>query len=150
MISFLKKYFFKSKKKIKDCHILVAEDNKFSRMITSEILKDMGCSIDIVTDGSLALEAVQQKNYDLVFMDVRMPVMNGFKAAEEISDLVSAKMIKPFPVIALTADVMKEDEWRCIAAGMTDYISKPIRKDELKRVVLKHLPSNKCNKQKVA
>lgn len=107
--------------------ILVVEDVTTNQFVVREMLKSLECEIDIAENGAEAVEMVQQKTYDLVLMDCQMPVMNGFDATIKIREMG----MKDLPIIALTANAMPEDKQKCIAAGMNDFVSKPVRKKDL-------------------
>ena len=95
----------------------------------------MGCRVDTVGNGREAVEAVRQRRYDLVLMDCRMPVMDGFKATRRIRASGNGNM----PIIAVTADAMEGDRERCIREGMNDYLSKPVDARVLAEVLEKWL-----------
>ena len=116
-------------KKRKDTtKILLVEDYKHSQIIVTRLLKKNDFeSIVVVENGQEALDAVQEQHYDLVLMDMQMPVMNGFEATRRIRELEEYKDI---PIIALTAFAMKGDREKCLDAGATDYIPKPIDSSE--------------------
>jgi CheY-like chemotaxis protein len=108
--------------------ILLVEDYKHSQIIVTRLLKKNDFdSIVVVENGQEALDAVQEQHYDLVLMDMQMPVMNGFEATRRIRELEEYKDI---PIIALTAFAMKGDREKCLDAGATDYIPKPIDSSE--------------------
>ena len=109
--------------------VLLAEDVKLNQILTQRLLGRSGYQIDIVENGQLAIDAVQGADYDVILMDVQMPVLDGIEATRAIRALPSPK--NQVTIIALTAqaDVNTEDELR--AAGMDDYISKPINFDIL-------------------
>jgi CheY-like chemotaxis protein len=109
--------------------VLVAEDNVVNQKLIRAILKDAGYPTELVNNGREAITAVQENDYDLLLMDVQMPVMDGWQAAAEIRKLPGAA--GQIPMIALTAHVLAEDVARCEAAGMQGHVSKPIRRDEL-------------------
>jgi two-component system sensor histidine kinase/response regulator len=106
--------------------VLLAEDNRVNRKVAQRMLEHLGCDVDIAEDGRAALEAVGQKTYDVVLMDVQMPEMDGFEATAAIR---SANL--RVPVIAMTAHALSGDRERCLAAGMDDYLTKPIRIEDL-------------------
>jgi signal transduction histidine kinase/DNA-binding response OmpR family regulator len=110
--------------------ILLVEDNLVNQKVASRILLQFGYVIDVVADGQEALNSIEKKNYDVVFMDLQMPVMSGLEATEIICQRYPREK-RPI-IIAMTANAMKEDEDACRAAGMDDYLSKPIRPDFLK------------------
>ncbi|WJH34818.1 ATP-binding protein [Paenibacillus sp. CC-CFT747] len=110
----------------KELAILIAEDHPVNRQLLLRMLERMGYPADAVGDGQEALEAVLRKRYDLILMDVQMPRMTGLQAAEAIGEQVR-KGGGPFPVIVgVTAFAREEDKEACLAAGMKDFISKPI------------------------
>ncbi|MEO0473923.1 MAG: response regulator, partial [Bacteroidota bacterium] len=105
--------------------ILVAEDNKVNQKVVRKLLSKLGYEIQIVGDGAAALEAVKNGGIDLVFMDVQMPVMDGLQATQSIIEQLAESAP---PVIAMTANAMQGDREMCLAAGMKDYVSKPLVK----------------------
>lgn len=105
--------------------ILLVEDNITNQRVTLGILKKMGLCADTVANGLEALRALEEVPYDLVLMDVQMPGMNGFEAAERIRDPGSDVLCHGIPIIAMTAHALEGDRERCLAAGMNDYIAKP-------------------------
>jgi len=107
--------------------ILIAEDNPMNQHVIMHILGKMGYSPDVVSNGQEAVEAANQKDYDIVLMDMQMPVMDGLEATRVIRQTV----IKHPVIIALTANALADDEATCLEAGMDDYISKPVKMDEL-------------------
>ena len=116
-------------KTLNDIKILVAEDDIFNQKIIEQVLTRLGASLIIIAnDGSEALRALEQDSFDIVLMDLHMPIMNGFEAATEIRKRPHYAQL---PVIALSASVTNEDRQRCLAAGMNDFIGKPINVNEL-------------------
>ncbi len=113
--------------------ILVAEDNPVNQRIAVRILEKAGYRAEAVSDGKQALEALAKNDYDLVLMDVQMPEMDGFQATMEIRRLEAAT--GRTPIIAMTANAMTGDRERCLAAGMDDYIGKPMRLEELQKMI---------------
>jgi two-component system, sensor histidine kinase len=111
--------------------ILLAEDELTNQLVTRTILQKSGYQVDVVSNGSEALRSLEENDYDLVLMDCMMPVMNGYEATAVIRSPDSAVRNHSIPVIALTANAMKEDRDTCIAAGMDDYHQKPIEFIEL-------------------
>ncbi len=103
--------------------VLLVEDNALNRRLAQEILTDAGVQLDMAENGAEGLEAVQANGYDLVLMDVQMPVMDGFEATRAIRKLSG---FADLPIIAMTANAMEGDREQCLAAGMNDFVSKPI------------------------
>ncbi|GIK23221.1 MAG: response regulator [Ignavibacterium sp.] len=131
-------------KKSKDTvKILLVEDYKHSQIIVTRLLKKNNFeSIVVVENGLQAFEQVQEQKYDLILMDMQMPVMNGFEATQKIRELDD---YKDTPIIALTAFAMKGDREKCLEAGATDYIPKPIDSQEFIEKV-KYYTENKISK----
>jgi two-component system, sensor histidine kinase and response regulator len=108
--------------------ILLAEDNEINQKMTRVLLMRQGHSVDLAGNGAAAVEAVKQSQYDLIFMDVQMPEMDGFEAAQTIRKLEADGVIKGphVPIVAMTAHALHGDRQRCMDAGMDDYVSKPL------------------------
>jgi PAS domain S-box-containing protein len=106
--------------------ILLAEDNPVNQKLALKLLEKFGYSADPVSNGKEAIDILKEKKYDLVFMDVQMPEMDGFEATAIIRDKNSGVLNNSIPIIAMTAHAMKGDEQKCIDTGMNDYLSKPI------------------------
>ncbi len=116
----------------KDLHILLAEDNKINQKASISILEKLGfCNITLAENGQSALEMICKNSYDLVLMDVQMPVMDGYETTRKVRKMEIEKNRSKVPIIAQTANAMKGDREKCFNAGMDDYISKPIDKNEL-------------------
>ncbi len=111
--------------KLRGLHILVAEDNVVNQRMVRRLLEKKGCVVHLVEDGLDVLTALEQENYDLILMDMQMPVMDGIEATKKIRQREEATG-GHIPVIALTANAMPEDRERCLEAGMDDFLSKPI------------------------
>ncbi len=107
----------------KTAQILLVEDNQINQLVAKGLLKKAGYSVDIANDGQEALDMLDQKEYDLVFMDIQMPVMDGLTATKNIR---SQERFKNLPIIAMSAHAMQEDKEKSIAYGMNDHITKPI------------------------
>ncbi len=119
-----------------NAHILVAEDNLINQIFVKEILEEMQVECHIVSNGKEAVDAIKSRTFDLVLMDCLMPEMDGFDATRTIRALQKKGVVQEhLPIIALTANAMKGDKERCLDAGMDEYISKPVRKNLLKRTV---------------
>jgi signal transduction histidine kinase/ActR/RegA family two-component response regulator len=113
--------------------ILLAEDNAVNRKLAQQLLASQGHEVTPVKDGTEALAALQQQTFDLVLMDVQMPNLDGFAATARIREL--AGTVAEIPIVALTAHAMTGDRERCLAAGMDDYVTKPIEPEELDAVI---------------
>lgn len=109
--------------------VLLAEDNPANQKLMQYILTKHGHTVEVVGNGHQAVERIEREDFDVVLMDVQMPVMDGFKATAAIRALPNSK--SRLPIIAMTANASKEDECRCLSAGMTDYLSKPFGAQEL-------------------
>jgi signal transduction histidine kinase/ActR/RegA family two-component response regulator len=109
--------------------VLLAEDNAVNRFLATHLLGKLGCEVIVAEDGRQAVEAAMRQPFDLVLMDCQMPVMDGYEATARIRALEGA--IAAVPIIALTASALAEDRERCLFAGMSDFLSKPIVPEEL-------------------
>ncbi len=108
--------------------ILLAEDNAINQLLAISLLEDMGYQADVAENGQEVLEALTRKHYDVILMDMQMPIMDGITATQEVIQ----KWGKNRPtIIAMTANVMAEDKKRCFDAGMDDFVSKPIAVEKL-------------------
>jgi len=121
-------------------HILVAEDNLTNQQVALSILKHLGLQADAVANGADALRVLDSQTYDLILMDVQMPVMDGMEATRQIR-LAELAAGKPrLPIIAMTANAMRGDRDKCLEAGMNDYLSKPVSPQMFATVLDKWLP----------
>jgi two-component system sensor histidine kinase/response regulator len=118
---------------IRGARILLAEDNAINQQVASEILLDAGLQVDVAENGQLALAMVEAQDYDLVLMDMQMPVLDGLEASRLIRSLPRYAKL---PIVAMTANVMQADRERCSAAGMNAFLAKPIEPEELFRTLL--------------
>jgi len=109
--------------------ILLAEDNVVNQKLALRILQQMGYRADLASNGIEAIESVERQSYDVVLMDVQMPEMDGLEASRQITARWSADQ-RP-RIVAMTANAMQGDREMCLAAGMDDYLTKPIRVDQL-------------------
>jgi signal transduction histidine kinase len=115
--------------------ILLADDNAVNQKVAAMLLKRLGYSSDVVANGAEVLHALEAKSYDLIFLDVQMPEMDGYEAARRVvKKWADAPAARP-RMIAMTGNAMQGDRERCLEAGMDDYISKPVRVDELKAMI---------------
>jgi len=119
--------------------ILVAEDGEVDRLVAVGILERLGYTAETFTNGREAVEALRKSDFDLVFMDCEMPVMDGYEATKAIRGGRAAVRDPDVPVVAMTASAMKGDREACLAAGMDDYLAKPARPDDVALVLEKNL-----------
>ena len=120
--------------KHKPLSILLVEDNKMNQLIAGRIFEKIGYPVDFADNGLLALKKIEEREYDLIFMDIQMPEMDGLQATRYIIDKYGDKAP---PVIAMTANVLSENEQECKEAGMKDFLSKPFTIDRLEAVIHK-------------
>lgn len=117
----------------KSIRILLAEDNAINALLTRTLLEAEGHIVDTVEDGALAVEAMRTANYDLIFMDMRMPNMDGLEATRKIRALPN--VLRGLPIIALTANAFDDDRNACFDSGMNDFMTKPVSAEELSEKV---------------
>lgn len=117
--------------------LLLVEDNPVNQKVVARMLQKMGYACDLAQNGREAVDALAQHAYDLVFMDCQMPVMDGFEATAQIRTRENPG--NHVPIIAMTAMAMKGDAERCLAAGMDDYLAKPISREDVQHVIEKYL-----------
>jgi CheY-like chemotaxis protein/HPt (histidine-containing phosphotransfer) domain-containing protein len=120
--------------------ILVVEDNEFNRVFMIHQLENLGYLTDIAVDASNALDMMSKSPYDLVFMDCMMPVMDGYSATAAIRQREGSS--RHTAIVAMTANALDEDREKCLAAGMDDYLSKPIDLARLQAVLHRWLPDS--------
>jgi signal transduction histidine kinase/ActR/RegA family two-component response regulator len=120
-------------------HVLVAEDNPVNQIVAVAALKRCGCRVDVVSNGVQALEALTAGQYDAVLMDCQMPEMDGYAATRELRRLEQGG--HRTPVIAMTAHAMDGDREKCLEAGMDDYVSKPLRREQLVAALQAWIPA---------
>ena len=108
--------------------ILLAEDNSVNQMVALQMLRKLGCSADVASDGAQAVALVQQQDYDVVFMDIQMPELDGLSATRAIR--ADDALQQPY-VVAMTANALSTDREDCRSAGMDDFVPKPVRIGDL-------------------
>ncbi len=124
--------------------ILVAEDNIVNQKVAVRMLEKLGCRVDVAANGLEALEASIQIPYALIFMDCHMPEMDGYKATSTIRRHES-RTGSHIPIVAMTANAMHGDREQCLAAGMDDYVSKPVKSEDLLAILQKWSPDESTN-----
>jgi CheY-like chemotaxis protein len=122
------------------CRLLVVEDNRVNQKVALHLLERLGCLVEVASNGEEGVQKSDGVNYDIIFMDCQMPVMDGFKATAEIRRREEGTSART-TIIAMTANALPEDRESCLQAGMDDYISKPINRSELVRVLERYVPS---------
>ena len=122
--------------------VLVVEDNRVNCRVMEALLTRLGLPVTVVTDGQQALDAITQADPpDVVLMDLHMPVLNGYDATEQIRRWEAGCRRRPVPIIALTADAFEADRQRCMAAGMDDFLTKPVSIESLRSTLANWLPA---------
>ncbi len=127
---------------IRSLNILVAEDNSINQRVARFIIERLGHNIEIAENGEVAIEKFEVGNYDILFMDIQMPIMDGIEATEKIREIENSRSTKyGIPIIAMTANTLKGDKEKFLAAGMNDYIGKPFKAAELSELIFKIIHS---------
>jgi CheY-like chemotaxis protein len=121
---------------LKNMNILLVEDNDINRLYATSILKNWECKVDMAENGYVAVEKIKDNNFDIVLMDIQMPVMDGFEATKAIR--LGDAPGNDIPIIALTANATRKDIEKCLAAGMNDCIPKPFTPEDLFRMLFKY------------
>lgn len=120
---------------MKSLRVLIVEDNVINQKVATKMLERMHIASDIVENGAEAVTALKNFHYDLVLMDLQMPVMDGLEATRQIRAMEGTE--KHTTIIALTANVMSGDREQCLEAGMDDYLSKPMKQEDLEQMINK-------------
>ena len=133
----------------KGTRVLLAEDNRINVMVMTDLLEKYGCTFSVASNGYEAAQIFAKEKFDLILMDCRMPEMDGYEATEAIRKMEQKEEVKETPIIALTANAIKEDEERCLTIGMNGYIRKPIDEENLVKSIKKWInPKNKGKNKK--
>ena len=125
-----------------EAKVLLVDDNEVNQCVAEALMEPFGMQIDIASNGQEAVDSVRQGQYDLVFMDHFMPVMDGVEATKNIRAL-GTEYARSLPIIALTADAVQGVREEFFAAGMNDFVSKPIEMPEIARVLRRWMPEGK-------
>jgi len=128
-----------------DINVLVVDDYPINLDLTKHMLQMMKCQVDTAETAPEAIEKVKQKNYDIIFMDIQMPDMDGVEATREIRKITSSK--GHIPVVALTANAIEGDREKYLEAGLDDYISKPITGERLEEILMRQIRENKIKRR---
>lgn len=118
--------------------ILVADDYFINQELLKEMLSMMECDVDAAENGKEALTLYQEKRYDLIFMDIQMPEMDGYEATRKIRELEKT-LDRRIPIVAVTASALVDDKQKCFAAGVDHYISKPFQMSDIQEAIDKFL-----------
>ncbi len=114
---------------------MLAEDNAINALLTRTLLEADGHTVETVEDGALAVEAMKARDFDMIFMDMRMPNMDGLESTRKIRALPNVS--KDLPIVALTANAFDDDRNACFDSGMNDFMTKPVSAEELSEMVLR-------------
>ena len=134
-----KQNVFKGKFKNSNAKILLVEDNPTNQLVALNMFQKFEINAEVAENGKEAIKAIKENTYDLIFMDIQMPVLDGLEATK----IIRSKYDKKIPIIAMTAKAMQGDKEICLEAGMNDYLSKPINPQEIGSVLQKYLQINK-------
>jgi len=110
---------------------LLVEDNPTNQFVARRFIEKAGCIVEVASNGAEALEKIAAADFDVVFMDCQMPIMDGYEATKRIRQ----GRLSAVPIIAMTAHAMKGDRERCLAVGMTEYLSKPLKPDTVAEMI---------------
>ncbi len=126
-------------------NILVVEDNELNAKFASAILKRLNFNIDFAVDGKIGVEKFLENNYDIILMDIQMPVMNGLEATAKIRKLEQQLEVEHHvPIIAITAFAFEHDKQNCLDAGMDDYLTKPYRPKDMIEIIKNYFPEKQA------
>lgn len=126
---------------LRGARVLLVEDNDINQLIALALLEDLGLMVEVADNGQVALERVQESAYDLVFMDMQMPVMDGITATREMRKL---QRLEHLPIVAMTANAMERDRYLCLEAGMNDFLVKPIDQEQLLVILLRWIGTRRA------
>ena len=121
--------------------ILLVDDNQINQDVNKQLLEALGMEVDLGENGQVGLEKVRNNLYDMIFMDIQMPVLDGFQASRKIREIPEKKDI---PIIAMTANAFDEDRKKCLESGMNGHLSKPVKMEQMYATLVKWLPVNEA------
>jgi len=130
-----------------NAHALLADDNAINQKVAGRFLQKLGVTVDFCDNGQQALDAINQNDYDLVFMDCHMPVMDGYQATRAIREWEAKNSLPRTPIVAMTANVLQSDREKCLQAGMDDYLSKPIQLQKIIDILQQWIPAQQQDDQ---
>lgn len=116
--------------------VLVAEDNLINQKVAMINLKKLGHEVDIAANGQMAVDMYQSGSYDVILMDIQMPILDGLEATLAIRKYEEEHKLDQIKIVAITANALNEDKAKCFEVGMNEYITKPIQTEELKNVLI--------------
>lgn len=119
--------------------VLLVEDNPINQLVASEMLRLLGAEVVCASDGTEALAAIGDRRFDLVLMDIQMPGMDGVATTQEIRHREQSRSLPETPIVALTANASNEERQRCLAAGMSDFLVKPVKTGQFAALLARHL-----------
>ena len=122
---------------VEGVRVLLAEDNIVNQKVVMQMMSRMGCRVDVAANGVEAVDMWRTLPYDMIFMDCQMPELDGLTATQHIRAAEEFEGLSRIPIIAMTANAMQGDQEACFDVGMDDYTTKPIRTQELARVIAK-------------
>jgi two-component system sensor histidine kinase/response regulator len=129
---------------VKKLRILLAEDNPVNEKVATHILRRLGYEVHAVDNGKAAVAAWRDRHYDLILMDCQMPILDGYEATREIRAIEAGE--RHNPIVALTAHAMKDDDIKCMAAGMNYHLTKPLDRERLRLCLAQCFDSDNCVK----
>lgn len=132
-----------SKLKVNNVQVMLVEDNPVNQQVAILMLEKYGCHVTPAGNGVEAVKLFKQQKFDLIFMDCQMPVMDGFEATKSIREQEAQKNLGRTTIVAFTANAMKGDDEECKAAGMDDYVAKPVKPADIERILVSWLPEEK-------
>lgn len=138
----IKRKYRLEKNALKDCQILLAEDNAFNQLLEKKVLEKLGSHVTIAENGLQVLELLKKNTYDLILMDLQMPKMDGMEATK----IIRSELNSNIPIIALTANAFRQELDECLAIGMDDFVTKPFKKEHLARTILKRISKTSTKK----